>query len=125
MAIPLAHEDDMDMSFSEAFGVDDLVEGCFFCESPTRFWHHGSNQPVCPSCATVRVVADLPIPAQKPKDRAPKPLSLEQIELRSQNDVIRATETELRRKLHFLMCDKRTLHKKMAGAKMVIKNPIE
>ena len=125
MAIPLVHEDDMDMSFAQAFGADDLVEACFFCQAKTRFWHHVSNQPVCPSCATVHVVADLPVPDQKIKGRAPKPLSLAQIDLRSQNDLIRATETELRRKLHFLMCDKRTLHRKMADAKMVIKNPIE
>lgn len=125
MTIPLVHEDDLDMSFQEAFHVDSLVEKCFFCKAPSRFWHHKSNEVVCPSCAQVHTVAELPVFSPVRKERTPKPLTQEQIELRAQNDVIRATEADLRRKLHFLMCEKRTLHRKMTEAKMTIKNPIE
>lgn len=125
MAIPLVHEDDLDMSLAEAFGADSLTEACFFCKSPSRFWHHNSNQPVCPACATKYIVADLPVFTPVRKEPTPKPLTKAQIELRAENDRIRALEADLRRKLHFLMCDKRTLHRKMTDAKMVIKNPIE
>lgn len=126
MAIPLVHEDDLDMSFQEAFNVSEsLVEKCFFCDKETRFWHHSSNQPVCHNCAPRHVVADLPVWKERPKGRAPKALSLEHIALKAENDQIRADEFALRRELRLLTNKKYTLHRKMADAKLVIKNPIK
>jgi hypothetical protein len=37
-----------------------IVEGCLFCNRPTRFWHEPTNNPVCEACAKVHRVAELP-----------------------------------------------------------------
>jgi hypothetical protein len=126
MPIPLIHEDDMDMSLLRALNIsENLLEECFFCYEPTRFWHHAKNQPICPSCAATRSASELPVWRGTSTEPTPKPLSKKQIQLRAQNDHIRLTEARLRHQLHQLLNDKRTLHKKMTDAKMVIPNPIQ
>ncbi len=55
MAIPIVHEG---QDVVEEFG--NLVEQCHFCKVPTRYWHENTNNPVCPSCAKVHKVAELP-----------------------------------------------------------------
>lgn len=69
MAIPIVHEG---QDVVEEFG--NLVEQCHFCKVPTRYWHENTNNPVCPSCAKVHKVAELPdhgqaIRANKRKNR--------------------------------------------------------
>ncbi|MBI6882655.1 hypothetical protein [Pseudomonas putida] len=125
MAIPLVHEDDMDMSFQEAFHVAHLIEECFFCKVPTRFWHHKSNQPVCPACSPMHTVKELPRFQGKCTEPTPKPLTSAQIQLRAQNDSIQAQINAALKRIHLLTNEKRTLHKKMVEANMTIKNPIE
>lgn len=126
MAIPLVHEDDLDMSFQQAFGVDRLVEACFFCKAPSRFWHHKSNEPVCPGCAQKHTVAELPTTFRPVKNEAtPKPLEQAEIEFRAENDRIQAELDNALKQVRHLTNQKRTLHRRMVEAKMTIKNPIE
>lgn len=53
--ITVEHEDDATV---EAFGG--IVESCHFCQAPTRYWHAGTNNPVCPDCAKKHRVEELP-----------------------------------------------------------------
>jgi hypothetical protein len=123
MPIPLSHEDyaaDSDMD-----GLEHIIEKCVKCQAPTRFWHHASNNPVCTICAQVFTVADLPVIPGIQKEKAPKALSKAQIDLLQENDVLELEIRKVARKLHLLQCEKRTLHRKMTEAKVIIKNPIE
>lgn len=36
-----------------------VLEGCYFCDMPTAFWHIASNTPVCQGCAKEYLVRDL------------------------------------------------------------------
>jgi len=36
------------------------MEDCHFCKTETKYWHANSNNPVCPDCAKLRTVAELP-----------------------------------------------------------------
>jgi hypothetical protein len=36
------------------------IENCYFCKSPTQFWHEKTNNPVCPSCSKIYNEEDLP-----------------------------------------------------------------
>ncbi|BBI90505.1 hypothetical protein HYO65_gp113 [Tenacibaculum phage PTm1] len=49
-----------------------VYEKCFFgCGNSTKYWHAGTNQPVCKSCAKVRKTSELPkcTPDYKPKTK--------------------------------------------------------
>ena len=35
-------------------------EDCYFCNSPTRFWHLRTNNPVCHICCKVHKTSELP-----------------------------------------------------------------
>ncbi len=35
-------------------------EDCYFCNSPTRYWHLGTNNPICPLCSRFHKVKELP-----------------------------------------------------------------
>lgn len=37
-----------------------MQERCHFCKTPTKFWHENTNNPVCPNCAKLHKVAELP-----------------------------------------------------------------
>lgn len=123
MAIPLVHEDYLDIP--DLFGIANITEKCFFCKAPSRFWHHASNQPVCPTCSQAYIVADLPVIPGLRKEKAPKALSQAHIALLAESDRIEAEVKALERKLHLLNCEKRTLHRKMTEAKVIIKNPLK
>jgi len=54
MTIPLKKEDpDLITSFGR-------YERCHFCGEPTTYWHENTNNPVCPKCAKLHKVAELP-----------------------------------------------------------------
>ncbi len=52
--IPVAKEP---QEISEGYGG---IEVCHFCQTPTRYWHENTNNPVCPSCAKKHKVDELP-----------------------------------------------------------------
>lgn len=54
MTIPLKKEPD------EMYENTRIFEKCYFCYRATRFWHIKSNNPVCPVCATLHKVCELP-----------------------------------------------------------------
>lgn len=123
MPIPLTHEDyDAD---SDMDGLEHIIEKCVKCQTLTRFWHHASNNPVCSTCAQVFTVADLPVIPGLRKSKAHKALSQVQIDLLQESDLIERELRKLERKLHLLKCDKRTLHRKMTEAKVIIKHPLK
>jgi hypothetical protein len=124
MPIPLIHEDYTDMSFQEAFSVDHLVEKCFFCKEPTRFWHQASNEPVCPACSQTHQVGELPRLRGKEKEARIKSLSQAAIKLHAENDALRAEEALLEKQRLALTRKKISLHRQMTDAKLVIKNPM-
>ncbi len=37
-----------------------LYEHCYFCNTPTKYWHSPTNQPVCKDCAKKHKVSELP-----------------------------------------------------------------
>lgn len=50
-------------AFEDAATIEEfprLVESCHFCKKPTRYWHENTNNPVCPACAPIHRVAELP-----------------------------------------------------------------
>jgi len=54
MTIPLVKEDP---NLITEFG---MYERCHFCEKSTTYWHENTNNPVCPKCAKLHKVAELP-----------------------------------------------------------------
>jgi len=40
--------------------MPEICENCHFCRRPTRMWHENTNNPVCPDCAKMRRVSELP-----------------------------------------------------------------
>lgn len=36
-----------------------IIERCAFCKKETRYWHKGTNNPVCPDCAKKHKVGEL------------------------------------------------------------------
>ncbi len=55
MAIPLIKEPE---DLNE--GKLSYLERCYFCNTPTNYWHENTNNPVCPQCAKTHKVAELP-----------------------------------------------------------------
>jgi hypothetical protein len=55
MTIPLVKED------AGVCAERGGLERCHFCTSQTRYWHVGTNNPVCQVCAKQHRVAELPI----------------------------------------------------------------
>lgn len=53
--IPVELESD---KIQEEFGS--CIEQCYFCKTPTRFWHKKTNNPVCKICADRHKVSELP-----------------------------------------------------------------
>lgn len=53
MTIPIHKEPD------EMYDNTHILEHCVFCQFPTRHWHKGTNNPVCPACASIHKVAEL------------------------------------------------------------------
>lgn len=71
MTIPLIHEGDVAKHFWGA------IEDCHFCGKQTKYWHENTNNPVCPDCAKIHKVAELPdfgktIRANKRKEKRQK-----------------------------------------------------
>jgi len=54
MTIPLIEEDP---NLIIEFGMH---ERCHFCKKRTVYWHENTNNPVCPKCAKLHKVAELP-----------------------------------------------------------------
>lgn len=54
MTIPLIKEPD------EMYEETHVLELCYFCGRKTWYWHKKTNNPVCPVCAKVHKVAELP-----------------------------------------------------------------
>ena len=54
MTIPLVKEPE---DLREEFG---MLEDCYFCHKPTKWWHENTNNPVCPKCAKEHKVSELP-----------------------------------------------------------------
>ena len=102
MSIPLAHEDELDMSLSEAFGLLDTIEMCHFCSRPTRFMNLDSSTHVCVSCSFHRLVSELP----RIECSAPRPkvtiLTRGQMELRQMDDDLFNEHRRLERQLQAL-----------------------
>ncbi len=44
----------------EHFEVFGFYENCFFCPTPTKYWHWRTNQPICKKCSKERKVSELP-----------------------------------------------------------------
>lgn len=57
--ITVEHEDIEELR-KWGMGLEAVQENCFFCTTPTRFWHMGTNNPVCECCAKVHTVSELP-----------------------------------------------------------------
>lgn len=36
-----------------------LYEHCYFCDTPTKYWHIKTNQPVCQCCSKTHKVSEL------------------------------------------------------------------
>jgi hypothetical protein len=53
-------EEDIEELRKWGMGLEKVQEQCFFCKTPTRFWHMGTNNPVCPHCAETHSVSELP-----------------------------------------------------------------
>lgn len=123
MSIPLAHEDELDMSFSEAFGLLDTVETCHFCTRPTRFMHLDTSTHVCVSCSFERSVSELPaIKCKEPKPKVSK-LTRAQMELREKDDDLFLEHRRLERELRFLMNQRLDVQKELKKAGIVSKRP--
>lgn len=58
MAIPVEHEDVEELK-KWGLGLENLIERCFFCDTPTRYWHTATNTPVCEGCAATHRVSEL------------------------------------------------------------------
>jgi hypothetical protein len=39
-------------------GLSRIIENCFFCHTPTRYWNKKANQPCCPSCSKKHKVSE-------------------------------------------------------------------
>lgn len=64
MAIPIEHENVEELK-KWGMGLSKIVESCCFCNTPTRYWHTKSNQPVCPGCSKTHKVSEIPTIAPK------------------------------------------------------------
>lgn len=53
MTIPIYKEP------KDMFENTNVLEHCVFCQRPTKYWHKGTNNPVCPVCAGLHKVAEL------------------------------------------------------------------
>lgn len=51
-----------------------LYEHCYFCDTPTKYWHIKTNQPVCQGCSKTHKVSELEKshPDYKPKSGTQK-----------------------------------------------------
>ncbi len=125
MSIPLVHEDDSNMELVEAFHAENLLERCFFCKKETRFWHHATNNPVCPGCASSHNVNELPGGfSPKVKEKAPKRMTPLQAELREKDDDLWIEQRQLERKLSDLKYRRKLNQMEMVKHKLAIKRPI-
>ena len=60
MSIPLEKEPD---DFNDKIGCRGVYEYCVFeCGKTTKWWHRGTNNPVCPQCAKKHKVSELRAP---------------------------------------------------------------
>lgn len=50
MTIETVHED-MEALKGGGRGLESVMEQCYFCKTPTRYWHLPKNEPVCQSCS--------------------------------------------------------------------------
>lgn len=123
MSIPLAHEDELDMSLSEAFGLLDTIEMCHFCSRPTRFMNLDSSTHVCVSCSFHRLVSELP----RIECSAPRPkvtiLTRGQMELRQMDDDLFNEHRRLERQLQALRNERFTVQKQLEKQGIVSKRP--
>lgn len=100
----LVHEDDCDLSHGNELtelasisGFSDVLELCYFCEKPTRFWHAPSNEPVCFPCADERGDDAMPTlfqdihPCYLPKIK----MNLRQAQLRAFDEELELLEVDL------------------------------
>lgn len=55
--IPVELEDTEELA-KWGMGLEHMIEACFFCKTPTRYWNNKANQPCCPSCAKTHRVAE-------------------------------------------------------------------
>lgn len=123
MSIPLAHEDELDMSLSEAFGLLDTIEVCHFCERPTRFMNLDTSTHVCVSCSFDRSVAELPnIECKAPKPKVTN-LTRAQMELRQKDDDLFIEHRRLERQLQLLRNERFTVQKQLEKEGIVTKRP--
>jgi hypothetical protein len=59
MAIKITHEDTEELK-KWGLGLEKIIEKCFFCQEPTRYWSKKANKPVCSNCAKERDISELP-----------------------------------------------------------------
>lgn len=64
MTIELTHEDTAELK-AWRIGLEEVHEKCYFCATPTVFWHLPTNKPVCEECASTHTVSELPKRKQK------------------------------------------------------------
>ena len=55
--IPIEHEDVEELKKWE-MGLSRIIENCFFCHAPARYWNKKANQPCCPSCSKEHKVSE-------------------------------------------------------------------
>jgi hypothetical protein len=55
LGIPVVHED---LAVVNDYGVSEMLEHCFFCAQPTRYWHLATNDPCCQECAERHSVSE-------------------------------------------------------------------
>lgn len=123
MSIPLAHEDELDMSLSEAFGLLDTIEVCHFCQRPTRFMNLDTSTHVCVSCSFERLVSELPkIECKAPRPKVTK-LTRAQMELREKDDDLFIEHRRLERQLHAMRNERRYVQNNLAKVGIVSKRP--
>ena len=56
--IRVEHEDVEELK-KWGMGLDQILERCALCSTPTRYWHTPSNTPCCQTCAGTHTVAQL------------------------------------------------------------------
>ena len=55
--ISIEHEDTEELK-KWGLGLENVMERCFFCKAPTRFWNKKANEPCCESCAKTHTVKE-------------------------------------------------------------------
>ncbi len=66
MSIPVEHEDIEQLKLW-GLGLEKVIEKCYFCGDPTRYWYKPANKPVCTHCAKDHNPSEIPPMKKKVK----------------------------------------------------------